>query len=131
VVTVITEPILMHQDLDLRYLQQRSTAHKCRGETRAVCVRLGWQVTEAPEKMRIEGSPSFVLKQGRQKPYGNVWFQLIEASIQELLRAPCTDRTSWCSFQRNVLAQGADLRFSEDSIGATTLASVGSSTAQV
>jgi predicted DsbA family dithiol-disulfide isomerase len=48
------------------------------------------------DKMRIEGSPSFVLNEGRQKLYGNVGFHLIEANIQELLRAPRTDEASWC-----------------------------------
>lgn len=48
------------------------------------------------EKMRIEGSPSLVLNEGRQKLYGNVGFRVIEANIQELLREPRADDTSWC-----------------------------------
>jgi predicted DsbA family dithiol-disulfide isomerase len=48
------------------------------------------------DKMRIEGSPSFVLNEGRQKLYGNVGFHLIEANIQELLRTPRSDEASWC-----------------------------------
>ena len=48
------------------------------------------------DKMRIEGSPSFVLNNGRQKLYGDVGFRIIEANIQELLRAPGGDRASWC-----------------------------------
>lgn len=48
------------------------------------------------DKMRIEGSPSFVLNDGRQKFYGDVGFRIIEANIQELLRAPGGDRASWC-----------------------------------
>ena len=48
------------------------------------------------DKMRIEGSPSFVLNDGRQKLYGDVGFQIIEANIQELLRVPCGDQASWC-----------------------------------
>jgi predicted DsbA family dithiol-disulfide isomerase len=51
---------------------------------------------ETADKMRIEGSPSFVLNQGRQKLYGDIGFRLIEANIQELLRAPRTDEASWC-----------------------------------
>ncbi|MEX0695989.1 MAG: DsbA family protein, partial [Dongiaceae bacterium] len=47
-------------------------------------------------KMRIEGSPSFVLNEGRQKLYGNVGVRIIEANIQELLRAPGDDEASWC-----------------------------------
>ena len=48
------------------------------------------------DKMRIEGSPSFVLNEGRQKLYGNVGFHLIEANIQELLRSPGANEASWC-----------------------------------
>jgi predicted DsbA family dithiol-disulfide isomerase len=57
-----------------------------------------WLATDYQDadKMRIEGSPSFVLNEGRQKLYGNIGFRLIEANIQELLRAPRTDEASWC-----------------------------------
>ena len=48
------------------------------------------------DKMRIEGSPSFVLNEGRQKLYGDVGFRIIEANIEELLRAPGGDQASWC-----------------------------------
>jgi predicted DsbA family dithiol-disulfide isomerase len=44
----------------------------------------------------IQGSPSFVLNEGRQKLYGNVGFRVIDANIQELLRAPTQDQASWC-----------------------------------
>lgn len=52
--------------------------------------------TQDADKMQIEGSPSFVLNEGRQKLYGNVGFRLIEANIQELLRVPRADEASWC-----------------------------------
>ncbi len=48
------------------------------------------------DAMRIQGSPSFVLNDGRQKLYGNVGFRIIEANIQELLRTPHPDQASWC-----------------------------------
>jgi predicted DsbA family dithiol-disulfide isomerase len=48
------------------------------------------------DKMRIEGSPSLVLNEGRQKLYGDVGFRIIEANIQELLRTPSGDQASWC-----------------------------------
>lgn len=48
------------------------------------------------DKMRIEGSPSFVLNNGRRKLYGDVGFRIIEANIQELLRSPVGDEASWC-----------------------------------
>ena len=57
--------------------------------------RLAANYQEA-EKMGIEGSPSFVLNEGRQKLYGNVGFRIIEANIQELLRTPGGDQASWC-----------------------------------
>lgn len=47
-------------------------------------------------KMRIEGSPSLVLNEGRQKLYGNVGFRVIDANIQELLREPQAEDASWC-----------------------------------
>jgi len=46
--------------------------------------------------MRIEGSPSLVLNEGRQKLYGNVGFRLIDANIQELFRVVPDDDASWC-----------------------------------
>jgi predicted DsbA family dithiol-disulfide isomerase len=48
------------------------------------------------DKMRVEGSPSLVLNEGRQKLYGNVGFRLIEANVQGLIDAPGTDDASWC-----------------------------------
>lgn len=48
------------------------------------------------DTMRIQGSPSFVLNEGRQKLYGNVGFKIIEANILELLREPNPDHASWC-----------------------------------
>jgi predicted DsbA family dithiol-disulfide isomerase len=48
------------------------------------------------EKLRIEGSPSLVLNQGRQKLYGNVGFWLIEANVQALMRTPASEDASWC-----------------------------------
>jgi predicted DsbA family dithiol-disulfide isomerase len=48
------------------------------------------------ETMGIQGSPSFVLNEGRQKLFGNVGYRIIEANIQELLRDPHPDQASWC-----------------------------------
>ncbi len=42
----------------------------------------------------IEGSPSFVLNEGRQKLYGNIGYHIIEANIQALLETP-EDKPSW------------------------------------
>ena len=46
--------------------------------------------------MNIQGSPSFVLNEGRQKLYGNVGYRILEANIHELLRAQPADQASWC-----------------------------------
>jgi predicted DsbA family dithiol-disulfide isomerase len=46
--------------------------------------------------MGIQGSPSFVLNDGRQKLYGNVGYKIIDANIQELLREREPDQASWC-----------------------------------
>jgi len=48
------------------------------------------------EKSRIEGSPTLVLNEGRQKLYGNVGYRIIDANIRELLREPATGQASWC-----------------------------------
>ncbi len=48
------------------------------------------------EDLHITGSPTFRMNAGRQVLYGNVGFRLIEANINELLRAPDADDASWC-----------------------------------
>ena len=51
---------------------------------------------QVADRMKIEGSPTFVLNQGRQKLFGNVGFRVIEANIKEVLRDPNQDQASWC-----------------------------------
>jgi predicted DsbA family dithiol-disulfide isomerase len=48
------------------------------------------------DKIGIEGSPTFVLNDGRQKLFGNIGFRIIEANIREMLREPDIDQASWC-----------------------------------
>ncbi len=48
------------------------------------------------EKSRVEGSPTFILNNGRQKLYGNVGFRILDANIRELMRHPDADEASWC-----------------------------------
>ena len=48
------------------------------------------------DNLKLKGSPSFVLNQGRQTLYGNVGFRIIEANLRELLRQPNQDQASWC-----------------------------------
>ncbi len=50
----------------------------------------------ASERLQVQGSPTFVLNEGRQKLYGNVGYRVIEANVQELLKAPPLDQASWC-----------------------------------
>jgi predicted DsbA family dithiol-disulfide isomerase len=46
--------------------------------------------------LMIQGSPTFILNEGRQKLYGNVGYGVIEANIRELLRSPAAGSASWC-----------------------------------
>ena len=47
-------------------------------------------------KLGVEGSPTFIMNDGRQKLFGNVGYRLLEANVQELLRRPLADEASWC-----------------------------------
>jgi predicted DsbA family dithiol-disulfide isomerase len=46
--------------------------------------------------LMVQGSPTYVLNEGRQKLYGNVGYGVIEANIKELLRSPVAGAASWC-----------------------------------
>lgn len=48
------------------------------------------------ERLNVDGSPTLLLNEGRQKLYGNVSFRVIEANVQELLREPAAASASWC-----------------------------------
>lgn len=48
------------------------------------------------ESLGVNGSPTMILNQGRQKLFGNVGYRIIEANILELLREPNPDQASWC-----------------------------------
>ncbi len=48
------------------------------------------------KKYNIEGSPTFVMNDGRQKLYGNVGYRVIEANIEEMLHKPDENEASWC-----------------------------------
>lgn len=50
---------------------------------------------DAKARHLVEGSPTFLLNEGRQKLYGNVGYRIIEANIKELLADP-GERASWC-----------------------------------
>jgi protein-disulfide isomerase-like protein with CxxC motif len=44
---------------------------------------------------RVEGSPTYLLNEGRQRLYGNVGYRIIEANVVELLDRP-EGQASWC-----------------------------------
>lgn len=44
---------------------------------------------------QLEGSPTYMLNNGRQKLYGNVGFKVLEANIVELLNER-DNQASWC-----------------------------------
>ena len=48
------------------------------------------------QKSGIEGSPTFIMNNGRQKLFGNVGYRLLQANVQELLHNPSDDAASWC-----------------------------------
>jgi len=48
------------------------------------------------EALMVQGSPTFILNDGRQKLYGNVGYRVLEANIQELLETPAAGAASWC-----------------------------------
>jgi predicted DsbA family dithiol-disulfide isomerase len=50
---------------------------------------------EAQRERMIEGSPTFVMNEGRQKLYGNVGYRAIAANVQELLERRL-DIPQWC-----------------------------------
>lgn len=47
------------------------------------------------QEQRIQGSPSWVMNNGRQTLYGNVGYRLLSANIRELLDKQVTE-ASWC-----------------------------------
>lgn len=50
---------------------------------------------ELKEENKLEGSPSFILNEGRQKLFGNVGYRIIEANVAELLENQ-GNQASWC-----------------------------------
>lgn len=45
---------------------------------------------------RVQGSPTFVLNEGRQVLFGNVGYRVLEANIRELMQEPAAGAASWC-----------------------------------
>jgi predicted DsbA family dithiol-disulfide isomerase len=51
---------------------------------------------ELQKEHLVQGSPTWLLNQGRQKLYGNVGYRVIEANVVEALAQGGKDLTSWC-----------------------------------
>ena len=47
------------------------------------------------DELKVEGSPTYIINEGRQKLYGNVGYKILEANIRELLERP-EGLASWC-----------------------------------
>lgn len=65
--------------------------HMRNGEAMAAMCR----DVELCKKYNIEGSPTYILNEGRQKLYGNLGYKIIEANVQEILSRP-QNQASWC-----------------------------------
>lgn len=50
---------------------------------------------ELRDEYRVEGSPTFILNEGRQKLYGNLGYKIIESNVQEILNRP-ENQATWC-----------------------------------
>jgi predicted DsbA family dithiol-disulfide isomerase len=46
--------------------------------------------------LMVQGSPTYILNEGRQKLYGNVGYGVTEPNINELLCSPVSGAASWC-----------------------------------
>jgi predicted DsbA family dithiol-disulfide isomerase len=65
--------------------------HMRNGEAMAAMCR----DVELCKKYRVDGSPTYILNEGRQKLYGNLGYKIIEANVQEILSRP-QNQASWC-----------------------------------
>ena len=50
---------------------------------------------ELRDEFNVEGSPTYILNEGRQKLYGNVGYRIIETNLLEILKQPSME-ASWC-----------------------------------
>jgi hypothetical protein len=50
---------------------------------------------ELCEQFKVEGSPTFILNEGRQKLYGNVGYKMLEANVHEVIHRDYS-QASWC-----------------------------------
>jgi predicted DsbA family dithiol-disulfide isomerase len=50
---------------------------------------------ELRHELKVEGSPTLILNDRRQKLYGNIGYKILEANVHEVLNRP-RNRASWC-----------------------------------
>jgi predicted DsbA family dithiol-disulfide isomerase len=55
-----------------------------------------WSDAELQRTHGVQGSPTWMLNEGRQKLYGNVGYRVIEANVREALASGQSDLASWC-----------------------------------
>lgn len=53
------------------------------------------QDKELCERYHVEGSPTYILNEGRQKLYGNLGYRILEANVHEVIYRP-QNQASWC-----------------------------------
>ncbi len=59
-------------------------------------MRLFTAEIEMKDKHKLEGSPTYVLNNNRQKLFGNVGYKIMKANVQELLSEDGGKQASWC-----------------------------------
>ncbi len=52
--------------------------------------------TSLAQANSVTVSPTYLMNEGRQKLTGNVGYRVLEANVEELLRAPKASEASWC-----------------------------------
>ena len=52
---------------------------------------------ELAQTMKIEGSPTYVLNEGRQRLYGNVSYNIVAANVREVLNNKVQEQASACA----------------------------------
>jgi len=84
----------VHRDIAARIgADYEAVEARLRSSEAIACLARDYDLSQ---KKGIEGSPTFVMNEGRQKLFGNVGYRLLEANVQELLRRPNSEQATWC-----------------------------------
>ncbi|HML93465.1 DsbA family protein [Methyloceanibacter sp.] len=84
----------VHRDIAARIgTDYDAVEARLRSSEAIACLALDYDLSQ---RNGIEGSPTFVMNEGRQKLFGNVGYRLLEANVQELLRQPDSEHATWC-----------------------------------